>query len=230
MSIRYDLKNNKDIQTYIVFNPNAFYQENLDDIKLILENDNNIHILNELDSYKIITDLIYRNITETQNFCSDTLNPLSVKESFKYEQAVVIIGSSLNNLPSGNIYSFSTLDFDQDANLIDITTFCSHKYIKGAGYMLMNALEVISRKLFLTKIQTTSVTEAITFYEKYGFVKDVPSCTQMCLMTKPIKSSGGKKRTKTIKRKAIKKKTIKRKAIKRKTIKRKTIKRKHNKT
>ena len=58
MSIRYDLKNNKDIQTYIVFNPNAFYQENLDDIKLILEDDNNIHILNELDSYKIITDLI----------------------------------------------------------------------------------------------------------------------------------------------------------------------------
>jgi len=45
----------------------------------------------------------------------------------------------------------------------------------------------------MTKIYLKSVKSAISFYEKYGFIKKNPLCDNMCLMIKNInKKLGGK--------------------------------------
>ena len=57
----------------------------------------------------------------------------------------------------------------------------------------------------MTKIYLKSVNSAISFYEKYGFIKKNPLCDDMCLIIKTInKKIGGKtkkrKNTKRIKK------------------------------
>ena len=59
--------------------------------------------------------------------------------------------------------------------------------------------------LHLTKIYLTSVKSAISFYEKYGFIKKNPLCDDMCLMIKTIKKNIGGKTNKRKTPKELKK-------------------------
>jgi len=45
-------------------------------------------------------------------------------------------------------------------------------------------MEEISRKLSKKYIKLNSVNSAVSFYEKYGFVKENKTCNHMCLMIK----------------------------------------------
>lgn len=199
MSLKYNIKNNIDTKTYIYFKPTE--SNNLDDIKLLLENDDTINVYpnneyeNSYNSYKNVTDYIYKIINKTGFLCKG-LNPEYILDSFDDVDAVVIISSGMNILPNGNIFGFALINFDEKTNSIYIDVICSHIGIKGAGDILINKIEDISRKLFIKKIQLKSVKSAISFYEKYGFTKFDSLCHDMCVMIKYInKKIGGKRKT-----------------------------------
>lgn len=223
MSFRYNIKNNIDTKTYIYFKPTE--SNNLDDIKLLLEADDKINVhsndedVNSYNSYKNVTDYIYRIINKTMFLCKG-LNPGYILDSFDNVDAVIIIGSTMDILPNGNIFGFALINFDEKTNSIYIDVICSHIGIKGAGDILINEIEYISRRLFVTKIQLKSVKSAISFYEKYGFIKRDNLCDDMCTMIKTINTkNGGKKRKTNKQRKSIKIKiTRKTRRLKRKKV------------
>jgi hypothetical protein len=192
MSLRYNLKNDRNIKTYIFFKPTE--SNILDDIKSLIKSDNEIQVYNEEDvnPYENIKDYIYRIITNPEFLCKD-LNPRYISDGFNTADAVVIIGSSINLLPNGNIYGFALINFDESHNAIYIDVICSHIGVKYAGDILIKTIQDICRKLFMTKIYLNSVKSAISFYEKYGFTKKEPLCDNTCVMIKTInKTIGGK--------------------------------------
>lgn len=213
MSFKYNIKN-IDTKTYIYFKPTKI--DDLDDIKVLIEDDNNLHIYpnNEDNNYAIVKDSIITIINNTGFLCKG-LNSIYISNSFDEVDAVVIIGSLMNILPNGNIFGFALIKFDQVQNLIYIDVICSHAGIKGAGDILIKEIEYICEKLLITKIRLRSVDTAIGFYEKYGFTKFDESCNDMCLMQKIIKKKNGGKKRKTKKTKKIikNKKTKKRKNV-----------------
>lgn len=206
MSVRYNLKNDRTIQTYLYFRPTE--SNNLDDIKTIIEYSGEVKVypnnedVNTYNSYKNVTDYIFRIITNS-NFLCKGLNPSYIFDGFDNADAILVIGSSMNLLPNGNIYGFSLINFDEAHNSVYIDIICSHIGIKYAGEILIKTIQDICEKLFITKIYLKSVESAISFYEKYGFTKKESSCDNMCLMIKTInKKTGGQtnKRKKRIKK------------------------------
>lgn len=196
MSLKYNIKTSKNNKISIYFNPT--HSNYLDDIKLILDDDANINLYHnnnesESNSYKNVTDYIYR-IIDKSGFLCKGLNPDYILDSIDDADAVVVVGSSMNILPNGNIFGFALIQFHEKYNSIYIDIICSHIGIKGAGDILIKALEYISKKLFMTEIYLTSVKSAITFYEKYGFTKYDKLCNDMCIMIKSLKKRGGRKR------------------------------------
>jgi hypothetical protein len=231
MSLRYDIKDNKN-KTYIYFKPTK--SNILDDIKLLLENDDKIDVypknddVNPYDSYKNVTDYISRIINNSEFLCKG-LNPDYILDSFDNVDAVVILGSSINILPNGNVFGFALIKFDETKNSIYIDVICSHIGIKGAGDILINEIEDISRRLLMTEIYLKSVKSAISFYEKYGFIKYDNLCDDMCVMIKSMnKKYGGTKNKKKTKRKQKETKRNKKKT-KRKQKRNKTESKKKNK-
>ena len=119
MSLKYNLKNDGNIQTYVYFKPTE--SNNLDDIKKIIKHDHKIdHKIkvypNNLDvdpynSYENVTDYIYRIITESKFLCKG-LSPSYIYDGFYTADALIIIGSSMDLLPNGNIYGFALINFD----------------------------------------------------------------------------------------------------------------------
>jgi hypothetical protein len=82
-------------------------------------------------------------------------------------------------------------------------------------------LEDICRNLSIDKIYLKSVEWAISFYEKYGYVKQDTSCLDDCLMIKNIRKKIGGKKRKTRKTRKTNK-TNKTKKTNKTRIKRKT--------
>jgi len=208
MSLRYNITNDTNIKTYIYFKPTE--SNILDDIKLLIESDGEINVypnekeFNPYNSYKNVTDYIYRIIHHSGFLCRG-LNPEYIVDSFDTADAVVIIGSSMNLLPNGNIYGFALINFDEEYNSIYIDVICSHIGIKSAGDILIKTIQDMCGKIFMTKIYLKSVKSAISFYEKYGFTKKEPLCDHMCLMIKTINKKIGGKTNKRKKPKAFKK-------------------------
>jgi hypothetical protein len=110
MSLKYNIKNDKNIATSIYFNPN---NNNLDDIKILIEDEINVNPNSEIvqNSYKHIKEYIYSIITKSEFLCKG-LNPKYIRNSFNNADGVIIIGSS-NVLPNGNVYGFALLKFDE---------------------------------------------------------------------------------------------------------------------
>jgi hypothetical protein len=208
MSLRYNLKNDRNIQTYVYFKPTE--SNILEDVKSLIESDDEIKVypnnedVNPYNSYKNIKDYIYRIITNSKFLCKG-LNPSYISNSFDTVDAVVIIGSSINLLPNGNIYGFALINFDELHNSLYIDVICSHIGIKYAGDILIKTIQDICGKLFMTKIYLNSVKSAISFYEKYGFAKKEPLCDNMCLMFKNINKKAGRKTNKRKRPKEFKK-------------------------
>jgi hypothetical protein len=208
MTLRYNIKNDGNIKTYVYFKPTE--SNILDDIKALIESDGEIDVYpnnedaNPYNSYKNVTDYIYRIINNSRFLCRG-LNPQYILESFDDADAIVIIGSSMNILPNGNIYGFALINFDEAHNSIYIDVICSHIGVKNAGDILIKEIQNICGKLFMTKIYLTSVKSAISFYEKYGFIKKNPLCDDMCLMIKTINKKIGGKTNKRKNAKRIKK-------------------------
>jgi len=145
-------------------------------------------------------------MANSEYFCKGFL-PEAVSSSIHYADAVVIVGSSMNVLPNGNIFSFALINFERRTRKksIYISEICSHQYIKGAGEILMNQIDDIARNTDMNEINLISVPSAITFYEKYGFTKDLEMCKvdNLCPMSKKInKPNGGKKKKQTNKNKS----------------------------
>lgn len=211
MSLRYNVKNNIDTKTHIYFKPTE--SNNLDDVKILLENDDKIitHSNNEdVNSYKNVTNYIFRIINKTRFLCKG-LNPGYILDSFDNVDAVIIISSTMDILPNGNIFGFALIKFDEKTNSIHIDVICSHIGMKGIGDILINEIEYISRRLFITKIELKSVKSAISFYEKYGFIKNDTLCDNMCTMIKIINTKNGGKKGKTNKQRKLIKNKITRK-------------------
>lgn len=197
MTLRYNIKNDGNLKTYVYFKPTE--SNILDDIKALIESDGEIDVypnnqdVTPYNSYKNVTDYIYRIINNSRFLCRG-LNPQYILESFDDADAIVIIGSSMNILPNGNIYGFALINFDEAHNSIYIDVICSHIGVKSSGDTLIKEIQNICGKLFMTKIYLKSVESAISFYEKYGFTKKDKLCNDMCLMIKTMnKKTGGKK-------------------------------------
>jgi hypothetical protein len=208
MSVRYNLKNDRNIQTYVYFKPTE--STILEDIKTLIEHYDEIKVypnnedVNPYNSYKNVTEYIYRIITNSEFLCKG-LNSSYISDVFDTADAIVIIGSSMNILPNGNIYGFALINFDEAHNSIYIDVICSHIGVKNAGDILIKEIQNICGKLFMTKIYLTSVKSAISFYEIYGFIKKNPLCDDMCLMIKTINKKIGGKTNKRKNAKRIKK-------------------------
>ena len=196
MNSRYNIKkHNLTTKNSIYFNPES--NNSLKDIEILLEDD-----IQEENSYKTVTDNIFR-IIHKNGFLCKGLNPEYIFKSIGNVDAVVTIRSSLHNetlhnetLHNVNILSFAFIIFDEKHNAMYVDIICSHNYIQGAGDILMNELEQICKKLSMTTIFLKSVKSAISFYEKYGYIKQDVSCDNMCVMKKKLTTnSGGNKKT-----------------------------------
>ena len=205
MSLRYSIKEKGDTKTYIYFRPSQ--SNDLDDIQLILQYGDKYDVYPDADaddSYTMIKDYIGRLVNKSGFLCKG-LNPDYILESFDNANAIVIVGSSMNVLPNGNIFGFASINFDEKHNSIYIDVICSHVGIKGAGDFLMKEIESICRKLSMTEIYLKSVKSAIPFYKKYGFVK-YNSHDKMSLMIKSVRNKySGNSHQKTNKQKKSKK-------------------------
>jgi N-acetylglutamate synthase-like GNAT family acetyltransferase len=181
MNGKYNLKMDKDVKTYVFFNKPG---KNI--MKQFLKYDDA-----ETNKYKDISEYIMQLITKSEFLCKG-LTHSYVKKTFARVDAVVVIGSSMNILPNGNIYGFALIEFDIKNDSVHIDVICSHYGVRGAGEKLIKEVEIICNKVHLNQIYLTSVDTAITFYEKYGFVKNRKHCVDMCLMTKVLKKSSSK--------------------------------------
>lgn len=211
MESRYNIKKETEIKTSVYFNPTEIH--NLDDIKTILENDHSVSVHPNSEegesvdnNFKNVTDYIYR-IFDKSRFLCKGIDSEYLLESFERHDAVVVIGSSMDILPNGNVFGFAGLKFDQTENSLYIDIICSHSGIKGAGDFLIKKLEDICRNLSIDTIHLKSVAWAISFYEKYGYIKQDTSCTNECLMIKTIRKKIGGKKRKTKRRKTKRRKT-----------------------
>jgi hypothetical protein len=146
------------------------------------------------NSYEDIKDVIYGLITKSKVMCKD-INSNYIGDTFEEVDAVYVLGSprvgSKNILPSGNIYGFALVNFDEYKNELYIEMICSHSDIKYAGESMIKHLSEICKKLDISAIRLKSVEKAVSFYEKYGFEKINKSCNDMCVMVKLISSGGG---------------------------------------
>ena len=220
MNTKYSIKNNTNIQTYIYFKPesslfnptkskrNKFWLNFEGDTTFkVYPNGNDIDSDDDEDdttvkniyenSYKNITDYIYRLITNSKFLCKG-LNAEYVEQTFGIADAIVIIGSKNNILPNGNIFGFALINIDnpgREPKSIYIDVICSHTGIQGAGEILINATEYIGRKLSMNHIYLRSVPSAENFYKKYGFLKYSQECNyDGCIMRKYInRKKGGRK-------------------------------------
>ena len=172
------------------------------------EHDDKIDIYPNDNSYENVRGNIYRIITKAEFLCKG-LNPDYILNSFYDNDAVVIIGDSKGILPNGNIFGFAIIKFDEESNSIYVDVICSHIGIKGAGDFLMKKIEYICIKVLMTKIYLKSVKSAISFYERYGFIKYDKICDNMCLMIKSMnKKNDGKIKTQKKQEKKIKQEKI----------------------
>lgn len=211
--------------TLIYFNEKNT-ETDLGDIKILLESDARLNVFpndennDQNNSYENICNYIYGIINQS-NFLCKGLNADFIKDSFDDSDAIIVIGSKgMNILPNGNVFSFALLKFNETDNSLYIDVICSHSGTKYSGEILINEIEYISKLLLITKITLKSVKSAISFYEKYGFVK-ITNCDDdnLCEMKKIVtnKSTGGKNRKTHKNRKTNKKnKQTRKKRIRRK--------------
>jgi len=186
--IKYNLKTKLDIQSYLFFNPSISPRDGIEDIKIILDSKFNVE-----DEYSQIQESIIRMISITEFLCKG-ISESYIENRFNDADMVIVISDSIGLLPNGNIFGFALLNFNVDDNSLYISIFCSHTGIYGAGEVLMKQIQDICKTLLITRVHLTSVKDAVSFYEKYGFVKHDPSCVSMCEMTKIL--SKGKTRKK----------------------------------
>jgi hypothetical protein len=220
MSLKYNLKN-LNTNTYIYFNPSN--AEKIDEIKTIIEMDDTLNFPNESDindTYKNLSQLILRG--KNVGFLCKGLTLEYIQDALDSADAIVAISSQGTNLlPNGNLFGFALINFDENDNSVNIDVICSHIGIKYAGDILINSINNICNKLFITKIKLNSVSSAISFYEKYGFIKKglCENSNELCEMEKIVtkKSIGGKR--KTLKRNLIKKIKKRRKNTKKRSLK-----------
>jgi len=220
MTLRYSIRNDPNTKTYVYFKPTD--NSDLDDIKMMLDSEDSIQVYdnaeesNPTNSYKNVTEYIYRIITSSEFLCKG-LNTDYILDSFNDVDAIVILGSTMNILPNGNVFGFALIKFEERTNSLYIDIICSHVGITGAGELLLSQIQRICRHLYITRIELKSVKSAIPFYEKYGFVKR-GVCGNLCSMEKTVRATAHGKR---IKQKTQKKYRKKRKSVKsRKALKR----------
>lgn len=201
--MRYNLKTKIDTNPYVFFNPHGEPRDGMEDIKIILDSKFDVE-----DEYSQIQESIVRMISVTGFICKG-LSESYISDRFDDADAILVIGDSSGVLPNGNIFGFALLNFNVDDNSLYISIFCSHTGIYGAGDILMREIQNICKTLLITHVHLTSVKDAISFYEKYGFIKNDSSCVSMCDMTKAIKTKGKTKLKKT-KRKRSRKTILRR--------------------
>jgi hypothetical protein len=243
MNNKYNIKNDTNVQTYIYFKPESSLfnptKSKRNKFWLNFEGDNTFKVYpngNDIDSddddddttvqniyensYKNVKDYIYRLVSNSKFLCKG-LNPEYISQTFNNADAIVIVGSSNNILPNGNIFGFALINIDnpgREYKSIYIDVICSHTGIQGAGHILINAIEYIGRKLLMTHIYLRSVPKAYDFYKKYGFLKYGQECTyDGCIMRKYINRKKGGKNTRNTRITRIRtNKTKKRKSTRRK--------------
>lgn len=191
--IKFALKQDQ-TKTHIFFN-NALLRgdEFLESTKLILEENEEHEVYPKESSrvnneYRSICNLINMKIDNSESLCKD-INPDYIKNSMQTSHAIIAIGSDgMNILPNGNIFAFALMELDENRNSMYLDIICSNNGIKGAGQILMNEIDRIAKTIYITKITLSSVSRAIGFYEKFGFIK-VRKCekkNELCEMVKKI--------------------------------------------
>lgn len=165
----YDIKN-KSTNTYIYVNP----KDNLRLDLSTLNNANYVVTYNETNYSEITNSLI--ELIKNKLLCIN-LSYEKISKSIDNCSMLVIIG---DNLPYGNIYSFSAISYiSEPINTIYGIEYdrylyadyiCSHINVKYAGEKILNSLFELSRLFDINEIKLEPVESAVKFYEKYGFI------------------------------------------------------------
>ena len=159
-------------------------------------------VVNKLHNNLVKTDIdtngnSYQNITKTidsiieNGFLCEGLDYEYISEAFDKTDAIFVIHAS-DVLPNETILGFALIKFLINEESLYVDIICSHNEVKGAGEYLLKKIEEISKKISKKYIKLNSVNSAITFYEKYGFVKEEKTCKDMCLMIKELRLSPSK--------------------------------------
>ena len=120
MNGKYNFKIDNDVKTYVFFNKPG---KNI--MKQFLKYDDT-----ETDKYKDVSEYIMQLITKSEFLCKG-LKHSYVKKTFARVDAVVVIGSSMNFLPNGNVYGFALIVFDLRRKHYPITfAYLSHNIRK----------------------------------------------------------------------------------------------------
>jgi hypothetical protein len=173
---KYDIRKNDKISTSVYFRIN--------DVVNKLHNDSvQIDIDTNGNSYKNITKTIDSIIGN--GFLCKGLNREYISGAFDKVDAIFVIHAS-DILPNETILGFALVKFLMQEESFYVDIICSHNEVKGAGEYLLKKMEEISKKLTKKYIKLNSVNSAVTFYEKYGFVKENKTCNHMCLMIKEL--------------------------------------------
>ena len=162
--------NDNEIRTNIFFNNN----KNLDSIKTILKNDIRLKIYEHENIYKNMVDYVKNKIIYVEFICKN-LNNEFIENSFKDQDAIIIIGSNKQDiLPNGSIYGLAFVSFNEESNYIYVDLISTHIGTKNVGNILMNELEYIGKKLYIQNIKLQSIKKTILFYIKYHYtIQDI---------------------------------------------------------
>ena len=195
-----NIKNGENIQISIYFKSMLIYDEDeLDNVSLIndiqdelspkyqvIQNNENVAkftgIMNKLSAY-----------IENGDMCAG-LFPTYITRVMLNSHAIITIKSTT----SDEIYGFAVIKFKtpkDELSYLYLEIICSHKNVVGGGHVLINTVENICKSISFYKIKLHSVKQAISFYEKYNFVKDEIGCTKIsedksdCLMVKDLRDA-----------------------------------------
>jgi virulence-associated protein VapD len=186
-SIR-DMENH---MSMIVINPQS--TTDLQEITKALKKHKSIPIYSDDDapkhnSYENIQTSIQSLIKDSKTLCKGINNDY-ISELFDDADAVFVVGSYETQgmiLPSGKIYGFALINFNELRKELYIEMFCTHSGMKYVGEHMIKQMTKISEIVEFDAIRLKSVASAISFYEKYGFEKTVESCEDMCVMVKLV--------------------------------------------
>jgi hypothetical protein len=174
---KYDIRKSEKIKTSVYFRIN-------DIVTRLHTPSMQIDVEPHGHTYKEITKRIDKMVQD--GLLCKGLSHTHISGVFDKADAVFVVHSS-DILPNKEtILGFALVQFLLHEEAFYVNIICSHKEVKGAGEFLLKKMEEISRKLSKKYIKLDSVNSAITFYEKFGFVKDIKTCNHMCLMIKRL--------------------------------------------
>jgi len=200
------------VKAEVFFNPNSLNSnENITNTHLLVENRMANVLIHPSDEEKTLEDDLFSSVYEsimreikfTQKYCQG-LNKDYISDSLQQSDAILIVRR--NSVRDKTLYGFASLKINDEELHIDV--ICTNTDVSGTGSYMIKLLVEFCEASYIENFTLKSVTNAVGFYAKNGFV-----CNDgdgLCPMKKmvPYSPRGGKKsRRRRCKKRYIKRRT-----------------------